>query len=117
TRLDVTDLRGWGRLAFDATLGVTAVVEGMHHNIARGPFCSDAPKAARTRGITGFVYGSIRGITKLVGMGYDAVVSQLAATGDGVTSPEREAVVGALNGVLGDHLAATGNPLAIPMQL
>jgi pimeloyl-ACP methyl ester carboxylesterase len=50
-------------------------------------------------------------------MGYDAVVSQLAATGDGVTSPEREAVIGALNGVLGDHLAATGNPLAIPMQL
>jgi pimeloyl-ACP methyl ester carboxylesterase len=28
---------------------------------------------------------------------------------------EREAVVAALNGVLGDHLAATDNPLAIPM--
>ena len=29
--------------------------------------------------------------------------------------PEREAIVAALNGVLGDHLAATDNPLAIPM--
>jgi hypothetical protein len=30
---------------------------------------------------------------------------------------EREAVIAVLNGVLGDHLAATGNPLAIPMTL
>jgi len=31
--------------------------------------------------------------------------------------PQRAAVVAALNGVLGDHLAATGNPLATPMSL
>jgi len=30
---------------------------------------------------------------------------------------ERETVVAVLNGVLGDHLAASGNPLAIPMAL
>lgn len=117
TRIDVTELRGWGRLAFDATLGITAVVEGMHHNIARGPWFASAPKAARTRGITGLVYGSVRGITRLVGLGYDAAVSRLAVTGEGAASPGREAVVAALNGVLGDHLAATGNPLAIPMRL
>jgi hypothetical protein len=29
--------------------------------------------------------------------------------------PEREALVAALNGVLGDHLATTDNPLAIAM--
>jgi hypothetical protein len=116
-RIDVTELRGWGRLAFDATLGVTAVVEGMHHNIARGPWFADAPKAARTRGFTGLVYGSVRGVTRLVGMGYDAAVSRLATGGERAASPDREAVIGALNGVLGDHLAATGNPLAIPMRL
>lgn len=32
-------------------------------------------------------------------------------------SGEREAVVAALNGVIGDHLASTGNALAIPMTL
>jgi pimeloyl-ACP methyl ester carboxylesterase len=32
-------------------------------------------------------------------------------------SPPREAVIAALNGVWGDHLAASGNPLAIPMSL
>ena len=31
--------------------------------------------------------------------------------------PERETVLAALNGVLGDYLAATGNPLAIEMSL
>jgi hypothetical protein len=33
------------------------------------------------------------------------------------SSPRREAVVAALNGVLGDYLAETDNPLAIPMQV
>ncbi len=32
------------------------------------------------------------------------------------SSSEREAVLAVLNGVLGDYLEATGNPLAIPMQ-
>jgi hypothetical protein len=33
------------------------------------------------------------------------------------SSRQREAMLCALNGVLGDHLEATANPLAIPMQL
>jgi pimeloyl-ACP methyl ester carboxylesterase len=37
------------------------------------------------------------------------------ALGADDSSPEREAVVAALNGVLGDHLAATANPLATTM--
>ncbi|GAO03692.1 triacylglycerol lipase [Anaeromyxobacter sp. PSR-1] len=115
-RVDVADLRGWGRLAFDATLGVTAVVEAMHHNIARGPWFLDAPGSARTRGLTGLVYGAVRGVTRLAGEGYDAAVSRLAGRA-GASSAGREAVLAALNGVLGDHLAATGNPLAIPMRL
>jgi len=32
------------------------------------------------------------------------------------SSPAREATLAALNGVLGDHLVASNNPLAIPMQ-
>jgi pimeloyl-ACP methyl ester carboxylesterase len=32
-------------------------------------------------------------------------------------APQREALLAALNGVLGDYLVETGNPLAIPMQL
>ena len=33
------------------------------------------------------------------------------------SSPQREAVLAALNGVLGDHVLSTANPLAITMAL
>ena len=64
------------------------------------------------------VYQIIRGVTRLVGGGIDAVLTQLVPLiGHGPSSIEREAVLAALNGVLGDHLAANGNPLTIPMRL
>ncbi len=116
TRIDVTDLRGWGRLAFDATLGLTAVVEGMHLTISRPPLVFGAPTRGTTRGITGLVYGSIRSVTRLLGMGLEAATYR-ATAGERPPSPRREAVRAALNGVVGDHLAATANPLAIQMQL
>ena len=57
-------------------------------------------------------------MTHLVGGGLDALLAQLRPTLAGRTSsPEREAVLAALNGVLGDYLVATDNPLAIPMSL
>ena len=37
--------------------------------------------------------------------------------GAGEEVPQRQAILSALNGVLGDHLARTGNPLAIGMEL
>jgi hypothetical protein len=117
-RLDVADLRGWGRLAVDATLGVAGVVEAMHATIWRVPAMLGAPAPGRTRGITGFVYGNVRGVTRVVGWGVDAGLARLARGPAGrAPSPKREAVVAALNGVVGDHLAATGNPLAIPMSV
>jgi pimeloyl-ACP methyl ester carboxylesterase len=110
-----SDLRGVSRLAIDATVGVTDLVEAMHLNIARVP---GATRSGTTRGITGLVYWSIRGVTRLVGGGVDAVLARiLPLLGDGTSSPGREALLAALNGVLGDHLAASGNPLAIPMRL
>jgi pimeloyl-ACP methyl ester carboxylesterase len=117
-RIDVTGLRGWGRLAVDATLGLTGVVEAMHHEIARAPFVLGTPRLGRTRGITGFVYRSIRGTTRLLGFAYEAALGE-HAPGPEERSPtgRGEAVRAALNGVVGDHLAATGNPLAIEMRL
>lgn len=113
-----SDLRGYSRLAVEATIGVTDLVENMHHNIARVPGILGTPTQKRTRGITGLVYRLIRGITRLVGGGIDAALAQLAPQLDPVaSSPQREAVLAALNGVLGDHLAANQNPLTIPMRL
>ena len=90
----------------------------MHRTIAGSVDAGAAQAPGRTRGITGLVYKSVRGVTRLVGGGLDAILAQLAPTLAGrVSSPGREAVLAALNGVLGDYLAATGNPLAIPMSL
>ncbi|HSF39865.1 MAG TPA: alpha/beta hydrolase, partial [Thermoanaerobaculia bacterium] len=76
-----------------------------------------APSRSRTRGITGLVYRCIRGITRLVGGGIDAALTPFTPLGEGSSSTGREAWLAALNGVLGDHLVTTGNPLAIPIRL
>ena len=116
--VQISDIRGYGRLAIDAALGLTSLVEIMHHNILRMPGVLGTPSQQPARGITGFVYKSIRGVTRLVGGSIDLLLGQLAPLLDsGVSSTEREAVLSALNGVLGDHLEASTNTLAIPMQL
>jgi hypothetical protein len=112
------DLRGFSRLGIDAVAGLTDLVEAMHHNIANTPAILGKTSSGRTRGITGFVYSSIRGVTRLVGSGIDAALGRLVPLfGEKHSSPEREAVLAVLNGVLGDYLEASGNPLAIPMRL
>ena len=112
------DLRGLGRLTIDGVTGITDLVEAMHAAISHLPAAIGKPAPATTTGITGFVYRSVRGVTRLVGSGIDASLSKLAPVlGNPNLSPQREAVLAAANGVLGDHLEDTGNPLAIRMQL
>ena len=111
------DLRGIGNLAIDAVTGITDMVEALHHTINRFSRISDGSEPVRTKGITGMVYRNIRTVTELVGDGIDALLDRFSAMlGEKDSSPGREAVLSALNGVLGDHLVARNNPLAIPMQ-
>jgi hypothetical protein len=103
TRNPATDLRGATRLVVDATEGVAGIVEAM-----QGP----------TLGIAGLVHRGIRGVTRLVGGGVDAVLAPFVPLlGETRSRPAMEAALAVLNGVVGDHLAATRNPLAIPMRL
>jgi pimeloyl-ACP methyl ester carboxylesterase len=118
THVHPADVRGFSRLAVDATLGLTNLVEAMHHTIARAPGMLGAPTHAPTTGITGLVYRSIRGITRLVGGGLDAMlVPLMPLLGQRRSSPEHDLVLAVLNGVLGDYLAASDNPLTISMRL
>lgn len=117
--LQAADLRGAAQLTTDAVEGLASLVEAMHARIASLPGVPVAPDE-RTRGITGLVYKSVRGVTRVVGGSVDALLGWLGPTltAAGVGSlpqAEREAVIAALNGVIGDHLAATDNPLAITM--
>ena len=114
--LKAADLRGLARLGVDGVVGVTDLVEAMHHTIASRPGIVGAKPAGQTSGVTGFVYRTVRGTTRVVGKGLDLVLAAVPRA-SGNPSPRREAFIAALNGVWGDHLAATGNPLAIPMSL
>lgn len=116
-RRTIADLRGATRLAIDATLGVMGVVEKMHHTVQLTPMPIGKSRAARPAGLTGLIYRSIRGTTRLIGHGLDAGLAPVAALlPDGETSAGRDAWVSVINGVYGDHLEATGNPLAIEMS-
>lgn len=114
------DIRGYTRLAFDATVKMTDLVEAMHLNISRAPPIFGAAARGRTGGITGLVYESIRTITGLVGTGTAQMLEQVERLFEDAPagpSTSREAFVAALNGVLGDHLETQDNPLAIAMRL
>ncbi|MEL6702678.1 MAG: alpha/beta hydrolase [Bacteroidota bacterium] len=113
----LSDLNGAVRLATDAVLGVTDLVEASHQAVwtvlgvpARVP--------GRTRGLTGHIYAAVRGTTHLVGHGAALAVDAAAEPSDvenpRLSVPTLRAV---LNGVVGDYLSATGNPLATPMSL
>jgi pimeloyl-ACP methyl ester carboxylesterase len=114
----LSDLRGLHRLANDATVGLTDLVEAMHRTVSPTSGVLGKPPARRTAGITGLVYKSVRGVTRLVGVGVDTLLGMLAPLlADRPSSEERETVLAALNGIFGDYLVASGNPLAIPMHV
>lgn len=117
-RGNLSDLRGVVRLAVEATVGVTDLVEKMHHTIQLGHAPLGASRAGNTSGLTGFVYRSIRGTTRLVGKGLDAGMAPVTALlAEEDSTATRDTFVSAINGVYGDHLVQTGNPLAVEMEL
>lgn len=118
TRTHLSDLRGATRMALDAGAGITDIVERMHRTIQVLPPPLGRHATDSTRGITGFVYRSVRGSMRLISRGLDASLAPAAALlPDGESSPKRDAFLAAVNGVYGDYLERTGNPLAIKMSL
>ena len=118
TRRHLADLRGAARIAVDATAGIAGIVEKMHRTIQLRPLPVGRADAGNTRGITGLVYRSVRGGVRLVGQGIDLGLAPLVALlPEGESTPVRDEFVAAVNGVFGDYLVRTGNPLAIEMGL
>jgi len=109
-------LRGASQLLIEAVGGVVDTVESMHRNISGLAPIVGPSRQGPTRGITGLVYRSVRGISRAVGVGIDLSLAKFTPLLEhqGV-SPKNERALATLNGVLGDYLVATGNPLAISM--
>ena len=112
------DLREALRLAVHATTGVTEVVEAMHRRIASGPAVLGSPLAFPASVVTSIAYGNVRFVTRWVGKLGDQLLGELEPLlGASAPGAERDAVVAALNGVLGDWLQRTQSPLALSMRL
>ena len=113
--LSLADAHALGRLGFDSVTGVTSLVEAVHRTIAGLTPPLGASPQGGAGGISGFVYSTVRGVTRLAGGGWKAIGAMLPDAG-GKLDPRREAWVAAINGVFGEHLAKTANPLAVAMQ-
>ena len=116
------DLRGISQLAIQATVGVTDITEGVHQSVRRTLGLPGGPEKGRSAGLTGLIYKSIRGSTRLWGHGIDRALAGLQALDTAepqgqADMPRREALLAALNGVMGDRLASSNSPFATPMQL
>ena len=119
-QLRASDLRAVARLATQATTGISRVAEGVHRSVLGTLGQPSGAEPGRTRGLTGLVYQSIRGVTQLVDAGLQAGLARLEpffapATPSDAVHWEREAVIAALNGVMGDRLQRDSNPLCTQM--
>jgi len=120
--LRAADLVAAAQLATDATAGITRVVEGVHQSVWRTLGAPGGTGKGQTRGLTGLVYRSIGGATRLVGRGLELALARLqpvleSGATDAPGSPQREAVLAALNGVMGDRLADSNNAFATRIAL
>ncbi len=114
---DLTDL------VVQAILGVTDVVEEMHHAIATtGGLFNQV--SSRMPGISGMIYQNVRDVSLMVGRGVNASLpmldklvsvlgKELVALPDGTA----QSLKACLNGVLGHYLHQMQSALAIPMQI
>lgn len=111
------DLQGLTRLITDTTLGVTDLVEDMHQRVVHPPFLPSTPIQHLITSIAGVTYTNIRRSTRVIGGGIDQALGQLTAVlGETEATEKQEALRAALNGVIGDYLEKSDNPLTIQMQ-
>jgi hypothetical protein len=111
-----SDWHGMASLLLDATEGAIAIAEDIH-----GAMAARLPPLGPA-GIAGIAWRQARVLVRAARRGTSALPR--ATRGDEapddtmpLPTPQRRTVLAALNGLVGDRLAASGNPLAIGMRL
>ena len=129
--LHVPDIQGLSQLATQGVLGVAESVQGNVYKAVATPFGRPGAKfvdaapgssGVKPSGITGLVYGGIKGLTRLAGGTVNAALTKAAPFvtqrfGTPALSPERKEVLSISNGVLGDQLLATAKPISISISI
>lgn len=122
----VRDVRGGMRLLLDGVRHGIDRLEQAHQRVAEvDPPVRGIRLGRPGSGIGALVYRGLRGTADLAGGALDLGLASLQASlldpyrqaEPGAPEPTREAVVAALNALVGDHLQRTDNPLAIRLQL
>ncbi len=112
-----SDLQGIARLVTEATIGITDLVEAMHKRIVHPPFLPSTPIQHAITNIAGVAYTTVRQSTKFVGTAADKALGQFVSIfGEMKATDKKQTVRAVLNGVVGDYLEKTENPLQITMQ-
>jgi hypothetical protein len=99
-------------------LAATALEEGLDlaqelHGAVAGPLLRIRPLGA----ITAFLYRKARGSTRALHRCLAGLLPPAGGHAGRPSTAEREAVLAAINGVIGDHLAESDNPMQIRMRL
>ena len=118
--LCASDIRGVAQLATKATTSVTRIAEGVHQSVWDTIGVPGGKEPGQTRGITSLSYKSVYAVTRLLGAGVDSALTRLEPlfkSYGGSGTPEREIILAALNGFIGDRLNRNSNPLATSMSL
>ncbi|GLZ43905.1 permease [Actinomycetospora sp. NBRC 106375] len=128
SRQDRNEVRGAAGVASEAVDIVSRPVQGTHEAISGTVFGAlrrvglgpaSKPVQVLHDGISTGVYAAVRGISHLAGQGVGAAAA-LARPGDWrpiTGTPTGAVLTGAINGLVGDHMVALDNDLAVPMAL
>ncbi|WP_417514617.1 esterase/lipase family protein [Marinobacter sp.] len=118
--VSIKSIHGSAQLLLDVTSGVTQIVERTHRTVARevNPLnrlrdVAGVPPEEKQQGRT---YQIIQSTTSLLQQGVHWSLDKFSAQEDILNSSNSVKVAAALNGICGDHLEATNNPLAISMH-
>jgi hypothetical protein len=116
--------RGLLQLGVAGTVGVASLAEAVHRAVLATAPLPALPGRVLTQVIAGVAYRGVRGVAGAVGKGGDALLGEAErlARGDAAVSgtPTVALPLGlraAMNGVVGDRLAAMGNAVALPMSI
>ena len=115
---NTSDIQGFTRIITDATVGIVNLVEDMQKRIVHPAYLPSTPIQGLITGISGIIYKGVRLGAKTFGGGLDKALGQLHNILDesDTSSEKKDAFIAALNGVIGDYLESSQNPLSIPMQ-
>ncbi len=117
-----SDVRAVVKLVGAATTGIQKITEETHQAVLGSLGKKGSAQPGQTGGLTGLIYRGLRGATTLIMQGIDIAFEVAQPMVDRLKeenqdTPEREMMLSILNGVLGDHLAATNSSLAIAMSV